>query len=101
MSTPANSEDPARAAARRQVRAIRGFYIHATVYVAVIVMLGLINISTGDAWHGNWWVQWPAMGWGVALLIHGIFALNGSTLFGRDWEERKIDELMKRQNRNG
>jgi hypothetical protein len=96
MDTNPN-DDPVRAEARRQVRALRAFYMHAAIYATVMVMLVLINIATGDAWRGNWWIQWPARSWGAVVLIHGIIALRGSTLFGPEWEERKIDEIVSRR----
>lgn len=85
-----------RESARRQVRRIRFFYIHALIYGAVITMLVVINLTSGDLWRGNWWVIWPATTWGVVLAIHGILANSAADLFGRDWEERKIDELVRR-----
>ena len=98
MST---SDDPAyneaREEARRQARNLRGFYMHALIYAAVITMLVAINISSGDAWRGNWWVQWPAMTWGVLVVLHGIVATGRIALFGKDWEERKVEELMRQR----
>ncbi len=88
--------DP-REKARLHVQALRGFYMHAMTYGAVMVMLVLINLMTGDGWHGNWWVQWPALGWGILLILHGIFVNYGEGLLGADWEERKIDEIMRRR----
>lgn len=96
MDTKANDES-LRVEARRQVRQLRTFYVHASIYATVMVMLVLINIVSGDAWRGNWWVQWPAMSWGVLVLIHGIIALRGSTLFGPEWEERKVEEIVSRR----
>lgn len=86
--------------ARQQVRALKAFYLHASIYVVVIVMLVLINVATGDAAHGNWWVQWPAIAWGAVVVIHGIFAMRSPAFLGPDWEERKVREIM-RQRRDG
>jgi hypothetical protein len=98
MSEAGNSElEAARAEARRKVQGMRAFYIHALVYAVVITMLIVINLLSGDGWKGNWWVQWPAMTWGAVLILHGIFAHGGADLFGADWEERKVDELVNRK----
>ena len=91
----------AREQARRHVRGLRAFYIHATVYAAVMAMLLFINITTGDIWQGNFWAKWPAMPWGILLLIHGFFATRGADLFGRDWEDRKVEEIMRRNQGSG
>ena len=91
MTTP--EDDAAYREARRRVRALRAFYQHVIVYAAVISMLLLINLATSP----NWWVQWPALGWGLLLVLHGVFTSTG--LLGSDWEERRIAELMRDRER--
>jgi len=76
---------------RQRVRALRAFYQHLIVYAAVIGMLFLINLASSP----NWWVQWPAMGWGLLLVLHGVFTHTG--LLGPAWEERRIAELMRQR----
>ncbi|HEV7717619.1 MAG TPA: 2TM domain-containing protein [Arsenicitalea sp.] len=103
MSTDSKgrTSDETRAEVHRQVRAIRNFYVHAVVYAAAMVLLVVINFASGDALHGNWWVQWVAMPWGVLLLLHGIFALRNNAMFGPEWEERKVEELLKEREQRG
>jgi hypothetical protein len=96
MDTIRTEEDSARVEARAHARALRWFYLHATTYAGVMVFLLFVNFASGDVWQGNFWVQGPAMGWGIALVIHGIFAMRGNELFGREWEDRKVEELMRR-----
>jgi hypothetical protein len=79
--------------ARKRVGALRGFYIHLTVFVLVNAGLIVINILTS---HGGWWWQWTTFGWGIGLVAHAAVVFVGPGLFGRDWEERKIKELMSR-----
>jgi hypothetical protein len=62
-------------------------------------MLVLINIASGDAWHGSWWVQWATMPWGVLVLLHGILALRSNAMFGPEWEQRKVEELLRERDR--
>ena len=90
MTTP---EDAAYRDARRRVRAQRDFYQHVIVYAAVMSMLFLINLATSP----TWWVQWPAMGWGLLLVLHGVFTNTG--LLGPAWEERRVAELMRQRDR--
>lgn len=52
-------------------KARRGFQIHAFVFVATMVLLVIINFTTG----GPWWVQWPFIGWGIGLVAHWYFVL--------------------------
>lgn len=78
-----------REAARRQVEAMTGFYIHAAVFAVVIAILFLFDASTGD----TWWVQWPFLGWGAGLALHWFLVFARTPTAVRDWQERKIQEL--------
>jgi uncharacterized membrane protein YecN with MAPEG domain len=55
-----------REAAIKRLQAKRGFQIHATVYVAVNLLLIAIWAMTG----GSFWPIWPILGWGLAVAIH-------------------------------
>jgi 2TM domain-containing protein len=89
MATP--QEQARYQQARRHVRAIRGFYIHATVFVAVNALLHVINlVTTRDVY----WAFWPLVGWGIGLAAHGLATLRPLPFLGREWEERKIRELL-------
>ena len=39
----------------------------------------------------------PACGLGVALAVHALTVFVAEGLFGPDWEERKVEELMRRR----
>jgi cell division protein FtsW (lipid II flippase) len=79
--------------AKKRVQAIRGFYIHATVYALVNTFLAVLNIATSPT---AFWAIWPILGWGMGLAMHGIAVFGFSGLWGKEWEERKIKELMER-----
>ena len=76
-----------QAVARRKV----GLYIHATVYVAVNVLLITINLSTAP---GHLWFQWPLLGWGIGLLAHAAAAFS---LTGQRREWRAIRRQLRRE----
>ena len=78
------------ARARRQVSAIKGFYIHLFVFVAVTLGLAIINAAT----PGPWWVQWVFLGWGIGVLAHALFVFIGGSRLVADWEQRKTRELV-------
>ncbi len=59
--------DERRRAAIKRLEARRGFQIHATVYVAVNLLLIAIWAIMGG---GAFWPIWPILGWGIALAIH-------------------------------
>lgn len=74
--------------ARRHVNALKGFYVHLSVYVLVNTMLFLINLKAG----GPWWFYWPLLGWGIGLAANAIKVFGA----GENWEERKIREYMNK-----
>ena len=79
--------------ARRRARALRGFYTHALVYLAVNGTLIAINLLSSPT---RLWFGWGALGWGIGLLAHGLSVAALPRVFGPDWEERKIREYLER-----
>ncbi len=79
--------------ARRRVEEIKGFYVHLIVYILVNLGLYLLNRYTSP---GHWWFYYPLGGWGIGLLMHfvSIFGIPG--LFDKDWEDRKVEQLVKK-----
>jgi hypothetical protein len=63
--------------ARRRAGAKMGWYIHALVYICVNAGLVLISIM-----QGRGWAVYPAMGWGLGLLIHGLVVFSLGTSGG-------------------
>ena len=101
MSTePAGSIDSNESAsaerARRRLVSEKGFYVHLATYVLVIAGLFIINVLTG---HGRRWFVWPAVGWGIGIAVHALSAFGLIGLLGRDWEERRLKELIEEERR--
>jgi len=87
-------DDPERyRRAKKRVGQIKGFYIHATVFALVNALLVVINLRTSP---GDLWFLWPMAGWGIGLVAHGmaVFGLGG--LWGPEWEQRKIKEMVEK-----
>ena len=80
--------------AKKRVEALRGFYIHLTVYVVVNLILFSINMIVSP---DSLWFFWPLMGWGVGLAFHALSVFGFGRWFGADWEERKIREIMENE----
>jgi 2TM domain len=99
---PAGSSDSNESAsaerARRRLVSEKGFYVHLVTYVLVIAGLFIINVLTG---HGRWWFVWPAVGWGIGIAVHALSAFGLIGLLGRDWEERRLKELIDEERRRG
>ncbi len=80
--------------AHKRVKAIRGFYIAASLYAVIIPSLWVANLIMG----GRIWAIWPTLGWGVGLTIQGMSVFAGRSFFGAEWEQKKVDEIMAREN---
>ena len=80
--------------ARRQVLRIKQFYYHLAAYVIVNVGLFLLDLVTSP---GRFWFQWVLFGWGIALFAQWITIFHPGAMLGADWEERKIRELLARE----
>lgn len=74
--------------AKKRVEDIKGFYGNLISYCLVIPMLVLLNYYT--SWEAHKWFVYPMIFWGIGLFIHGFNVFG----FGKNWEERKIRELM-------
>ena|SRR5690349_9222505 len=76
--------------ARRQVMAIKGFYIHFFIFALVMLGLVAINFAVGRPW----WVLWLLLGWGTGVLAHALAVFSRASKRIADWEERKIRQMM-------
>ena len=79
--------------ARKRVEEIKGFYGNLIAYIVVNIGLMVINLLTSP---GYLWFFWPMIGWGIGVLFHGMKVFNYMPFFGKDWEEKKIQEFMEK-----
>ena len=90
---------------RRQVRREARFYRHLMTYVVVIFGLVILNYltlrETSGRHYWNWWVVWPALGWGITIASHWARTFLKIGPFASDWQERKVQELMERESNSG
>lgn len=91
------TDEEIRKKALGRVRARKSFFIHLSVYLAVNAFLWIIWFVNSGAAMGTagWgmhgapvWPIFPTLGWGIAIVIHGVsvFAFHG------DWEEREVEK---------
>jgi 2TM domain len=92
--------DQAYRIARRRVRALRGWYLHAMVYGSVVGGLWLLFLAQGaiHLTRNGWPRPLPiTLGWGLGLLIHGLLVWSRTSPTGRQWETRKIEQFMREE----
>jgi uncharacterized membrane protein YecN with MAPEG domain len=80
--------------AKKRVEELKKFYGNVVTYVAINIVLIIINIVTSP---GNLWFYWVTIFWGIALLLHAsrVFVLRGKFL-GEEWEKKKMREFMEK-----
>ena len=83
-------DDPAYRQAKQHVAALKGFYVHAFIFTSVNAGLFAINVVTKT----GWWFHWPLLGWGIGLIGHAVAVFMPINLLGKDWEERRIKQVM-------
>lgn len=81
--------------AQKHMEEIKKFYGNLTSFIIVVFGLAVLNLATSP---DSLWFLYPAIGWGIGVAVHGLSVFNYIPFLNRDWEERKIRQLMERQN---
>lgn len=76
--------------ATKRVKELKGFYGNLTSYCLVIPFLVALNLLTSP--H-HLWFYWPMLGWGIGIVAHAVSVFG----IGKEWEEKKIRELMDQE----
>jgi hypothetical protein len=81
--------------AKQSVEKVKEVYVHATVFVFSMSIIIITNIMFVPGFHYFWFAM---LGWGMALFLHWLVVIGfSSSLFGKDWEVRKIKEAMDKE----
>jgi len=93
--------------AQKRVAKIRGFYNHLAIYLVVNIILFLMRdkmtlILLNKRVFGspeilesiNWDVLGTPIIWGIVLIFHAAKVFGNFSLFGKQWEEKKIQQFM-------
>lgn len=96
MNTPMSDSAEIERLARKRAGAKLGWYVHALVYLVVNTVLFLLAYNGSS---GRLWSVYPALGWGLGLLLHGVAVfVIGS---GSGLHERLIERERERLRRRG
>lgn len=92
--------------ARKRVEKISKFYKHLATYVVVNIFLSAIFIA-GDMNDGDTFKEaltdyhnykiW--LYWGIGIVFQALNTFGLNLFLSKDWEERKVKEYMKDQNK--
>ncbi|MGB8705781.1 MAG: 2TM domain-containing protein [Gillisia sp.] len=95
-----NQEKQRYEEAKHRVKRIRGFYIHLTIYIFVNTFLILLN-NRQPVFFGVKEVEfsdlYTALFWGIGLFSHWLAVFGHNWMFGKKWEERKIQEYIEKE----
>lgn len=80
--------------AKKKVRSIRGFYVNLGLYCLIMPVLVYINLNYTPDFY---WFFFSMAGWGLGILFHGMEAFGWNPFFGKDWEERKLKEILEKE----
>lgn len=88
--------------ARKRVKKIKGFYTHLAIYICVNILIVFINISNLKVEESYFQPEnfATAFFWGIGLVAHGLSVFGVESFFGKNWEERKIKEMMEKDKQN-
>ncbi|MDP8032876.1 helix-turn-helix domain-containing protein [Pasteurella atlantica] len=80
--------------AYQKVRNIKRFYIKLFVFVIVMSILLIINLT---ATPNSWWVHWVFLGWGLGLIIRGLKTFDWLPPLGVEWEKRQLEKYLNKR----
>lgn len=86
--------------AKERLDKLVGFYWHLAVYIIVnIVIMSVITIYSGlSFWSFGVWAT--AIFWGIGLLFHFLAVFGPNFIFGKNWEQKKIQEFIEKEQEN-
>ena len=76
------------------VQGLKSFYGHLIIYALVVAGLFAVNLISSP---GYIWAKWPAFGWGMAVVLHGLRAYDVFTIFGPSWEKKQVEKRLGRK----
>lgn len=104
MEIDNNNLDRKYLRAKKRVDDIKGFYVHLAVYLGVNLFISITKVVNSvregsslamELSDFSTYAVW--LFWGIGLVMHGFKIFGTNILMGKDWEERKIQEIMKKK----
>jgi transcriptional regulator with XRE-family HTH domain len=90
----ASPEHIEEALAFAHVRAMKGFYVHASLYLMVMTFLVILNLVVTPHFF---WAIFPILGWGIGVAFHGLRVFDMIPLLTGDWEKREVEKRLGRK----
>ena len=77
--------------AKRKIEARMSFFTHLAVYLVVMTLLIILNVTVNGDYF---WAKWPMIGWGSGVIVHGLrtFVFDSKSSL----KERLIEKEMQK-----
>ncbi|MDO1511427.1 2TM domain-containing protein [Maribacter confluentis] len=92
------------ARAKKQVKELKGFYIHLFVYILVNLFIMSLTVmarmNSGESFNEaffNFGTFSTPFFWGIGLAFHGARVYHFNPFFSKDWEERQIRKFVEQE----
>jgi hypothetical protein len=89
--------------AKKKLNKLKGFYWHLAAYVVVNIFL-IVRGSTTYIYDFESFRELETYAtplfWGIGLAFHAMGVYGPDLLFGKKWEDKKVDEYMNKDKRN-
>ncbi|MGB0880515.1 MAG: 2TM domain-containing protein [Polaribacter sp.] len=80
---------------KKRVKEIKAFYIQLFLYIGIMPIIIITNLLFSPGFHFFWFAL---LGWGIGVFFHWLAVFGFKKIgFGKDWEEKKIKELLEEQ----
>ena len=89
--------------AKKKFDKLKGFYWHLAAYVIVNIFLIVMGSTTYLYKNESFWeleTFATPLFWGIGLAFHALGVYGPDLLFGKKWEDKKVDEYMNKDKRN-
>ncbi|WP_299683104.1 2TM domain-containing protein [uncultured Tenacibaculum sp.] len=90
--------------AKKRVEELKNFYRHLAVYIIINFFISAMkirrNLLNGESFEEAFFdfgtfAVW--IFWGIGIVFQALRLFGPNFLFGKDWERRKIEELMREE----
>ena len=89
-----SAEKSAYLKAQKRMEDIKSFYGHLMSYIVINFGLAAVNVITYPKYL---WFFYPLIFWGIGLIVHAMAVYNFVPFLGKDWEDRKIQQIIEKE----
>ena len=80
-----------------RVKKIKAFYFHLIVFILVNTYVIIKKTQHIDESETMWHAFKLPFFWGIGLVFHGLKTFGLFPFFGKNWEDRKVKEMMDKE----